>query len=79
MPFPGHSFNWKIDGDISCYTNLKLLTYIVYTDYVLRMIVGQCGLDVKDPMQACVFVDLDLYLVGLLGEVIKPLDLGLVC
>lgn len=43
------------------------------------MIVDQCGLDVKDPMQACVFVDLDLYLVGLLGEVIKPLDLGLVC
>lgn len=36
---------------------MKILTYIVYTESVLRKIVGQCGLDVKCPVQACVFVD----------------------
>lgn len=54
---PGHRFYWKFDGDISYYINMKILTYIVYTESVLRKIVGQCGLDVKCPVQACVFVD----------------------
>lgn len=29
-------------------------------DFALRMIVGQCGLDVKGLVHACVFVDLVL-------------------